>query len=196
MGFFGLWCISRAGSASVCFAVVCFFFPWLLRTMSVLFGSVYIFDNTPLGLLSDVFPSCYFDPGWLCAVVFLCVFFMGEWLCASSSLFTVSALCFRWLFTSCFNRISRCGSAAGLCVLVDELLSRCNFHFRRVLTELSIIKCLRINTTWWPHSNIGLYFTFHVSRLLSSSGSSYTQIGELFTFWISKLLGILYIALI
>jgi hypothetical protein len=26
MGFFGLWCTSRAGSASVCFAVVCFYF--------------------------------------------------------------------------------------------------------------------------------------------------------------------------
>jgi hypothetical protein len=35
--FFGLWCISRAGSATVCFAVVCFCFPWLRRIMSVLF---------------------------------------------------------------------------------------------------------------------------------------------------------------
>jgi hypothetical protein len=74
MGFFGLWCISRASSTSVCFDIVCFCFPWLRRVMSVLFGSVYIFDNPPLGLLSYVFPSCYFGPGWLCTVVFLCIF--------------------------------------------------------------------------------------------------------------------------
>jgi hypothetical protein len=74
VGFFGLWCISRAGSASVCFAVLCFCFPWLRRIMSVLFGSVYIFDNPSLGLLSYIFPSCYFGPGWLCAGVFLCIF--------------------------------------------------------------------------------------------------------------------------
>jgi hypothetical protein len=43
-------------------------------------------------------------------LLFFCVFFIGVGLCASSSsLFPVSALCFRWLFTSFFNRFSRGG---------------------------------------------------------------------------------------
>jgi hypothetical protein len=91
-------------------------------------GSVHVFDK-PL----DKFTSCYCDRGLSCADVFFSVVFF-RWVCISSCLLCfVVALCSHGLslfVLICNLRTDFSGQgAAGLCVVVDGLLSRSNFHF-------------------------------------------------------------------
>jgi len=123
-------------------------------------GSVHVFDHTPLVPLLGKFTSCYCGRGWSCADVFFSIVFWWVCttclLCFCCGVVFSRTISFRLNLYFTDLGLTKCSSclehwyiyiyclrsmvcimdysgqgAAGLCVVVDGLMSQCNFHFQQ-----------------------------------------------------------------